>query len=124
MKDMGLAEFDQSEQSTTTEPCRSGGGCCRLLCPLRHSGVGRAARWAAMWALLPAHERIDERIVDVTVPQILLELISQERVQQRTAEQIEDASQFLKETVEMTRSVSHKRVQQHTVEQIFQLWRC
>ena len=46
-------------------------------------------------------------------------------MQQRTAEQIEDASQFLKVAVEMARSVSHKRVQQHTAERIFQLsWYC
>ena len=53
-----------------------------------------------------------------------MRLVSQERVQQRTAELIEDAPQFLKETGEMARSVSHERVHQHTAEQIFQLWRC
>ena len=49
-------------------------------------------------------ERISERtqIVDLPVPQVLVELVSQERVQQQTAEQIEDAPEFLKETVEMS----------------------
>ena len=101
VKDMGLPEFDQSEQSTVTEPCRTGGGCWRPLCPFRHSGDSRAARCAAVWALLAAHDRIDEQIVDVPVPQMLAELVSQERVQQRTAEQNGDAPQFLEETVEM-----------------------
>ena len=81
-------------------------------------------RWAAVWALSAGQEgeaevpetnivsdAVDGTSVDledegVDVPKEtaeLVKLVSQERVQQRTAEQIEDAPQFLKETVEMPR---------------------
>ena len=33
-------------------PCRFGEVCWRPLCPNRHIGKGRAARWAAVWTLL------------------------------------------------------------------------
>ena len=43
-------------------PCRLGDVCLRPLCPYRHSGKGRAARWAAVWALLARQE---EEILEV-----------------------------------------------------------
>ena len=45
-------------------------------------------------------------------------LVPHERVQQRTAEQIEDAPQSSEETVEAVTLVPHERVQQRTAEQI------
>ena len=61
------------------DACRHGSGCWRPLCPYAHSGR-RAARWAAIWALLADQEsgileelkdnlgeRIPERIVEQTV---------------------------------------------------------
>ena len=61
-------------------------------------------------------ERMRQRTVDAPMLQELKEtaelvkLVSQERVQQRIAEQFEDAPQNPEETVEMVRSVSHERV--------------
>ena len=34
--------------------CRFDDGCCRPLCPYRHSGRGRAAMWARVWLTLAA----------------------------------------------------------------------
>ena len=45
-------------------------------------------------------------------------LVPHERVQQRTAEQVEDAPQSSEETVEAVTLVPHERVQQRTAEQI------
>ena len=45
-------------------------------------------------------------------------LVPRERVQQRTAEQTEDAPQSPEETVEVGTLVPHERVQQRTAEQI------
>ena len=45
-------------------------------------------------------------------------LVPRERVQQRTAEQIEDAPQSPEETVEAVTLVPRERVQQRTAEQI------
>ena len=45
-------------------------------------------------------------------------LVPHERVQQRTAEQIEDLPQHPEETVEAVTLVPHERVQQRTAEQI------
>ena len=43
-------------------PCRFGEVCWRPLCPHRHSGKGRTARWAAVWALWAGEE---EELVEV-----------------------------------------------------------
>ena len=107
---MGLAEFDQSEQSTTTEPCRFDGGCWRPLCPFRHSGADRAARWAAEWALLAAHERIDEQIVHMPVPQIAAKI--PEVVETITKEHISDdlpVQQVVKENLEVIKGPAGAR---------------
>ena len=50
------------------DACRYGSGCWRPLCPYGHSG-GRAARWAALWALLENQEygSEDERTVERTI---------------------------------------------------------
>ena len=45
-------------------------------------------------------------------------LVPHERVQQHTAEQIEDLPQHPEETVEAVTLVPHERVQQHTAEEI------
>ena len=64
-----------------------------------------------------------QRTVDAPTPQVLEEtvevgmLVPHERVQQRTAEQFEDAPQHPEETVETVISVSHERVQQRAAEQ-------
>ena len=68
VKDMGLAEFDQSQQSTAAEPCRFG-ECWRPLCPFRHSGASRAARWAAGGLCWP-HTSASTSRAYVPVPQI------------------------------------------------------
>ena len=48
-------------------------------------------------------------------------LVPRERVQQRTAEPIEDALQYPDETVEMVRSTPTERVQQRSAEQMVEL---
>ena len=137
MKGMGLAEFDQSEQGTATEPSRFGGGCWRPLCPFRHSGASRAARWAAVWALLAAHERIDEQIVDMPVPQIavkipeVVETIRQEHTSDdlpvpqvvkenleviKVPQEREDVPHLPEETVKLVKLVSLERGQQRSAE--------
>ena len=64
---------------------------------------------------LAPRERVQQTIVEETVE--VDRLVLHERVQQRTAEQFEDAPQHPEETVEMVRSVSHERVQQGAAEQ-------
>ena len=68
-------------------------------------------------------ERMQQKTVYAPTPQVLEEtvevgrLVLHERVQQRTAEKIEEVPQYPEETVEMVRSVSHERVQQRAAEQ-------
>ena len=62
-------------------PCRFGEVCWRPLCPYRHSGKGRAARWAAVWVLLAGQE---EELVEV-VKDISEECFS-ERIVEKTVE--------------------------------------
>ena len=52
------------------EPCHFDMVC--PLCPYRHGGTGRAARWAAIWTFLADQE---EHIVDVPVSQTLDKLV-------------------------------------------------
>ena len=82
--------------------------------PVWAQWAGRAAKWAAVWALLAAHERIDERNVDVPVPQIaakipeVVETIPQEHISDDLPE-----PQVVKENLEVIK-VSQERVQQRS----------
>ena len=64
------------------EPCRYDMGCWRPLCPFRHSGRARAARWAVVWALIAQQEQSAELPVPLVVEEILevAEHIHQERI--------------------------------------------
>ena len=62
-------------------PCR----CWLPLCPYRHSGKGRAERWAAVWALLAGQE---EELVEVVKD------ISEERFWERIMEQTVEIAGF------------------------------
>ena len=95
-----------------------------------------------MWALLAAHELIDEQIVDMPVPQIsakipeVVETIPKEDisddlpVQQVVKENLEvinvpqereDVPQSPEKTVELVKLVSQERGQQLTVEETVEL---
>ena len=76
MKDLGLAEFDQSEQSTATELCRFGGVHCARSGTVwgqpsseMGCGVGFAGR-------TQAHRRADRRYASAAVGTIPQEHIS------------------------------------------------
>ena len=92
-----------------------------------------------MWALLAAHECVDERIVDVPVvvetisqehisddlpvPQVVKEnleviKVSQERGQQWSAERVEDVPRSSNETAELVKLVLQERGQQQTAETV------
>ena len=70
------------------EPCRYDVECWRPLCPFRHSGRARAARWAAVWALLAQHEQSAETVK--LTPQVQVQDRSAERIQERTLEETAD----------------------------------
>ena len=116
-------------------PCRFGEVRWRRMCPYQHSGKERAVRWAAVWALSAGQEgeaevpetnivsdAVDGTSVDledegVDVPKEtaeLVKLVSQERVQQRTAQVPMPHSQ--EETVAVVELAPRERVQQRTVD--------
>ena len=65
------------------EPCRFDIACWRPPCPFRHTGAGRAARWAAVWTLLTGQNRPSMCQCQRSNSQNLLvklDLLSQERI--------------------------------------------
>ena len=79
---MSLLLADSTSQDKARQQCFS----TMAVAAGAHCGASRAARWAAVWALLAAHECIDVQIVDVPVPQIaakipeVVETIAQEHI--------------------------------------------
>jgi len=99
--------------------------CWRPLCPFRHSGASRAAKWAAVWTLLARQEGQEESLevikvipepivkqtVDVPVPQIIAPVSFEQTVDV-------PVPQTLEEVVKAVKSVPQERIPAKICEQI------